>query len=305
MSSRSILVTGSHRSGSTWVGRMIALSPEVTYVHEPFSPIHRPGICRARFHHWYTFLCDENADGYRQALAETLALKYQFREELRACRSTRDIGRMLRDAFSFTRGRVRGNRVLIKDPIAFFSAEWLAQTFSMDVVVLIRHPAAFVGSLKRAGWTFRFANLFQQPMLMQRLPACYRDEIQRFTQSERDIVDQGILLWRIIHTVILEYQKHHPEWIYLRHEDLARDPQSGFGELYDRLGLQMTPSIEAKIRRYCSTIQEADKLPVHAIRRDSSRTLTAWKQRLSRNEIHRIRKATEDIASRFYGERDW
>lgn len=284
---------------------MIALSPEVTYVHEPFSPIHRPGICKARFHLWYTFLCDENADGYRQALAETLALKYQFRGELRACRSIRDVGRMLRDAFSFARGRVRGNRVLIKDPIAFFSAEWMAHTFSMDVVVLIRHPAAFVGSLKKAGWTFRFANLFEQPMLMQRLPACYRDEIQRYTQSERDIVDQGILLWRIIHAVILEYQKRHPEWIYLRHEDLARDPQSGFGEIYDRLGLQMTPSIEAKIRRYCSTIREADKLPVHAIRRDSSRTFTAWKQRLSRNEIHRIREATEDIASRFYGERDW
>ena len=30
-----ILVTGSHRSGSTWVGKMLATSPSVNYIHEP------------------------------------------------------------------------------------------------------------------------------------------------------------------------------------------------------------------------------------------------------------------------------
>ena len=34
---RPILVTGSHLSGTTWVGRMIAVSPCVAYLHEPFN----------------------------------------------------------------------------------------------------------------------------------------------------------------------------------------------------------------------------------------------------------------------------
>ena len=34
---RPILVTGSHRSGSTWVGKMIASHPRVAYVEEPFN----------------------------------------------------------------------------------------------------------------------------------------------------------------------------------------------------------------------------------------------------------------------------
>ena len=35
---RPILVTGTHRSGSTFVGRMIAAHPKVVYVSEPFNP---------------------------------------------------------------------------------------------------------------------------------------------------------------------------------------------------------------------------------------------------------------------------
>ena len=35
--SKPILVTGSHRSGSTWTGRIISAAPHVGYIHEPFN----------------------------------------------------------------------------------------------------------------------------------------------------------------------------------------------------------------------------------------------------------------------------
>jgi len=39
-----ILVTGSHRSGTTWAGRVLAFSPTpLGYIWEPFNPRHRPG----------------------------------------------------------------------------------------------------------------------------------------------------------------------------------------------------------------------------------------------------------------------
>jgi len=55
-----ILVTGSHRSGTTWVAKMIANSPSVGYIHEPFNPtIYRPGICAAKFR-GFTYISKEN-----------------------------------------------------------------------------------------------------------------------------------------------------------------------------------------------------------------------------------------------------
>ena len=32
-----ILVTGSHRSGTTWAGQMLATAPGIGYIHEPFN----------------------------------------------------------------------------------------------------------------------------------------------------------------------------------------------------------------------------------------------------------------------------
>ncbi len=37
------------------------------------------------------------------------------------------------------------------------SAEWLAKTYNINVVVLIRHPAAYIYSMKRMKWGFNFA----------------------------------------------------------------------------------------------------------------------------------------------------
>jgi hypothetical protein len=67
-----ILVTGSHRSGTTWVGRIIASSPSVAYIHEPFHIRHDPDVCPARFDHWFTYVCEENEDQYRKPIKEML-----------------------------------------------------------------------------------------------------------------------------------------------------------------------------------------------------------------------------------------
>ena len=42
-----ILVTGAPRSGSTWVGNVLALDKRTGYVHEPFNKWCPPGLCRA------------------------------------------------------------------------------------------------------------------------------------------------------------------------------------------------------------------------------------------------------------------
>ncbi|HUH21151.1 MAG TPA: hypothetical protein VLZ09_04715, partial [Gaiellaceae bacterium] len=57
---RPILVTGAHRSGTTWVGKMLALAPGVGYVHEPFNPRFSAG----RFDRYFTVVTRENEARY-------------------------------------------------------------------------------------------------------------------------------------------------------------------------------------------------------------------------------------------------
>ncbi len=67
MSSRKpILITGSHRSGSTWVGKIIAEAPSVIYIHEPFNVDFPPGagVCNVKFEYWFTHITRENETGF-------------------------------------------------------------------------------------------------------------------------------------------------------------------------------------------------------------------------------------------------
>ena len=77
--SRPILVTGAHRSGTTWIGKMLALAPGIGYIHEPFSPVTAPGISSAPFDHFFTRVTAENEALYLPGLERTLRFEYGYR----------------------------------------------------------------------------------------------------------------------------------------------------------------------------------------------------------------------------------
>ena len=76
VSAKPILVTGAHRSGTTWVGKMLALAPGVAYIHEPFNPRTAAGLSPARFDRYFTVVTRENEARYRPGLEQTIRFRY-------------------------------------------------------------------------------------------------------------------------------------------------------------------------------------------------------------------------------------
>ena len=162
-----ILVTGAHRSGTTWVGRMLAADADTAYISEPLNVLHRPGVLHAPVKHWYTYITQENEAEYLPAFEELFDFEYHTWSEILSIRSLKDFLRMGRDFNIFFNGSLHGQRALLKDPFAVFSAPWFAQRLNCKVVVTVRHPAGFASSLKRLNWPFDFRNLLDQPILMR------------------------------------------------------------------------------------------------------------------------------------------
>jgi hypothetical protein len=322
LNKKPILITGSHRSGSTWTGRMIAHSPSVAYIHEPFNLHHRPGICKAHFNYQFPYICKENESIYVQDLEDCLSFKYYFLADLKTAKSLKDIARSILYYLRFTKYRILKKRPLVKDPIAVFCAEWLAQRFNMDVVIIIRHPAAFAGSLKKVKWSHPFEHFLQQPLLMKHHLHEYKSEIEKFSENKRNIIDQAILLWNLIHYMILYYQNNNPNWIFVKHEDLSKRPWKEFKNLYNKLDLtyslnieediktfscpghadRIQPYIKSKIQRYKRRLADdhSDKR-----KRNSQLNIWSWQKRLTVEEIKKIKRKTYKIASKFYTEEDW
>jgi hypothetical protein len=302
-----VLVTGSHRSGTTWVGKMLSRPPGVAYVHEPFNPQRAPGWIGGRLPHWYLYVCPENEEPYLPLMRRVLALRYPLRRDLARAGSARQLGQVGLEWARAIAGRASRSRLLMKDPIALFSAEWLADRFGFQVVVMVRHPAAFAGSLKRLEWAFDFANWAEQPLLLRDHLGPFQDRIRASAARQPDIVDQAILLWNGIHRTIDSYRERRPAWTFVKYEELADAPVKGFRDLYRRLGLPWGEEIRKAVERHSSerNLKEVPRLLHRRVRRDSRAAARTWRTRLTEEERDRVRAGTAEVASRFYSDADW
>lgn len=301
----SILVTGAHRTGTTWVGKMLASGRGVAYISEPLNVWHRPGVLRAPVSKWYTFIDKTSEADYLPAFREMLAFRYGLGREIRSLRSRKDVLRMGRDLSIFLRGRLTGQRPLIKDPFAVFSAPWFAERLGCRVVITVRHPAGFASSLKRLNWPFDFSDLLDQPALME----AYLDADRAVMESiaEDDILGQAALLWRMVYRVVARMTSLHPSFIIVRHEDLSRDPLTGYRDLYAALDLDFTPKVEQAILNASSSEnpEELSQEKVHSVKLDSRANIDNWKKRLSKDEIARVREMTGKVSHLFYSDEEW
>ncbi len=302
-----ILITGAHRSGSTWVGQMVGKSEDVCYVFEPFNKDFGPGVCRSVFDTWYPYVTEENETPYRECISEILNYRFHFFKELLLIKTKSHARLWLENFYRLRMAGIKKQRILFKDPIAFFSAPWLARVFDFQVVVLIRHPAAFAGSLKRLKWNFPFQDLLKQKLLIEGPLQPFKEEIARAAEKAPDIIEQGALLWKIIYARTLDYRREYPGWIFLRHEEISLDPVGQFKSIYEALGLAFTPRVERIIRDYSAGSNPKERPDEQAtfLKRDSKENIAGWKKHILPGDIERIKNITQDVWVHFYKDSDW
>ena len=302
-STKPILITGSPRSGTSWVGRIIEHVPFVRYIHEPFNISGRPCQCGMRFPYWFYYVSTTNSHNFAEHLKHVMYPAYS-RVGLLNLITEMAQSRRIRPLLKYLRS-YRFHKVVVKDPLAVFSAETLACLFDMNVIVLIRHPAAIVSSYKGLNWTHPFSHFLDQPQLMEEHLSPFRAEIEDFSRKEYDIVDQVALLWKLIHYMILKYKNTRPDWVYVRFEDLASDPVYGFQSLFNRLDLPFSEHIQTAIRTHSLKTPVSETIPPYAVKQNSAQVIHKWKKHLFPTEINRIRKRVEEVSSYFFSHSEW
>jgi hypothetical protein len=284
---------------------MLAANPSTAYISEPLNVLHRRGVYRADVKHWYEYITAENEENYLPAFRELFNFRYHLFAELGSLRSQKDFMRMGRDLSIFAKGKLLGQRALLKDPFAVFSTPWFAQKLNCQVVITIRHPGGFASSLKRLNWIFDFRDLLNQPLLMRDHLESDRAEMESMPAD--DIVGQSALLWRMIYRSVHTTRELFPHFKIVRHEDLSLDPIAGYKSLYESLGLTFDEKVRDTILNASSSENptELSKKKVHSVKLDSRANMDNWKKRLTLEEIIRIRKLTEDVSHLFYADTEW
>jgi hypothetical protein len=309
-----ILLTGMHRSGGSWVAKMIEGGGGVVHVNEPFNRRHPPGLTPGILNvpppRAYQHVGPHNEAEHLGGFRNMCELRYDLIAELRTNHGLYDLAKAAKYLTAFTYGRVRGMRTLIDDPYMVFAAEWLADRLDCRVVMLVRHPAGIVSSLKRIGpgWADNLPDIAAQPELIARYLRDHADDLQRAAREPLDPVGHGALLWLLIHSAIAQQAERHPEFVVVRYEDLAMDPEAGFRDLYERIGLPYTARAENAVRSGSMAGPAARTNPWGRVGlgrtayqpMDSRANAWAWRERLAPGEAAQIIAATRPVAERFY-----
>jgi hypothetical protein len=309
-----VLVTGMPRTATSWVGKMLEASGGLVYVNEPMNPQHppgrSPGVLRADVQHAFQYISEHNERDWLPAFRDTVRLRFHPLAELRRNHRPYDLARTVKYTAGFAVGRLRGRRALLDDPYAVFAAPWLHRRVGCRVVVTVRDPVATVSSWRRLGWTPRLGELLAQPALVRDRLARFVPDLEAAAAGDGDDgVGQASLLWRVIYGTVAAYRDEVAGLEVVRHEDLSADPVPGFAALYGRLGLPFGPGAEQAIRAATTagsgggamrwSVSAAGVSRTAARRLDSRANLQVWRERLSDDEVARIRDLTADVAGEF------
>lgn len=299
MAKKPIIISGSPRSGSTWIGRVLEVHPDTAYIHEPFNI----GIKRdnSPFKFWMEGVFEEQSprhlstvktyfDGFYKV--DKRFLKQEFKA-VKGISTLRDFRWKVKE-----RNRVT---TVIKDPLAFFAIDWISKNISNTIIITVRHPAAVVASLKQKKWGYDFSQMLKQPILMEKYLDCYREEIEEFAKSEKSLVEQGALLWKCVYETNITLMQKHKYWLIVKNEDLSLDPLKEYERIFNYIKLPF----DQKVKDYLVASTNAKSGEESLLVRDSKKNVGKWKSLLNEDEIAYIKSFTEEVWKNYYTEKDW
>lgn len=274
--SDTVLLTGTSRSGTSWVARLLSASPELCLVTEPLN-LKMPGVARAGFT-WDTYV-EPDADWPEgEALLRRcfrgrgLALKLLHRNGWRAF--TCD-GLVVKS--------IRANRLL----------PWIARRFDLrGIVHLVRHPCAVVSSQMKAFGV-------RDPTWPDNLDYLRRELPHLLPMAERLSREEEFraLKWAIDQHVPFSVQEPRP-FTTVAYEHLVAEGAKELERVFGSLGMSVPE--EAASRLAADSWQAREHSVDHGAASVEER-LGIWRERLSPDQVDRILAVTEACGIVGYG----
>ncbi len=277
---KSVFITGIHRSGTSWIGKIISQACKVMYWREPYNPDTVNTMPQQ-----YFFIPKGRKSQFYKSFTDNL-----FK------------GRFAGSVFDYSEPRQWFNgihhRHVIKDPTAAFLLEWLTSMYILDAVIVLRHPAGFVSSLLKLGWDFDFNLFLSQKELMENYLDPYKNVIKQYNYKGINI-EKASVLWGLVYYVLFQMSKGE-DFIWTRYEDLCINPLHEFRKLFNAIELDWDSNVEKKLIESINDKATFKDNITSDHNRNTKEMAMVWKKRLSKNEINTVLKITEQFGLEFY-----
>jgi len=219
-----VLVLGSARSGTTWVGEVLDRHRDHRILFEPLRPGAVPAM--SAFQGVRYLPPGEPAPAQRAAMGALLS------------------GQVRNPWMDHTNRAIVTRRRLVKEIRANTLAPWLATEFGMcPVVVVVRHPLAVAWSRLALGWTDHLDELLTSEPLREHLgPAAL------LLEGRTDPLVRAVASWAV-ETAVPARALAPDQAAIVLYEDLRADPLGAFVPVLAQVGQQLDERLERAVRR--------------------------------------------------------
>ena len=257
---KSILVAGTARSGTTWLGDLIASQIPCRILFEPFNPDLVPEY--GRFHYFQ----------YLRPGTE--------HPEFRAFAQAVFTGNIRNRWVDHQNERILSEYRLIKEIRANLALKWLHDNFrEIPILFLMRHPCAVVSSRMELGWA---TDRDMDPLLTQ--PDLVTDHLDPYMEtinSARTDEEKHAVIWSVSNLVPLK-QFVPGEIPVVYYENLVTQPQRELSAILALLGQSFSKPVMDTINQPSQTTRVTSAIVAGTDR------LTYWKKKLSVTQIDNI-----------------
>lgn len=300
-----LIITGMHRSGTTFLGKVLEKSGSYRMIHEPFNYVF--GI--EGINVWYPYIDIYGSDNkqLKELLDKLYRLEIRFKK---ADIPSDNLLKKLIRKFIYSKGhldlikyklfnKIQKREVLLKDPFLSMCAGYLANNYEdVRVIYIIRHPVAIYNSIKRMNWDFDFTHILQQNSLVTKL--MYND-IDIIKNKTLKLHEKVAFLWKVLYTVILNQHKLLPQkTLLIKHEDFSTEPYI----ILNRIEKFVSKSIiNKKLEKFIQETmfaenEKIDNKKLHNFKRNSKLLAYSWRESM-KPEYYDIIEINKEILKVF------
>jgi hypothetical protein len=268
------VLAGSGRSGTTWLGNILAAGPARRVVFEPFDYRKVPEAASLPLRPY------ARPDGHypQWEKAARLALT----------------GRLDNGWVNQEGRRWWAWRVLVKEIRANLMLGWIHERFHPRILLAMRHPCAVVASRLKLKWETHLDVFLDQPELVED----YLRPFLGLIHAAGSDVHAHAVMWCIENLVPLRQFAARPElkWQICTYEQLYNDPLCEAAKVLNGLGLPLNVAARRVVNQV-SSVTRADS----AIRRGVN-PLEAWRSELTHGQITEVLAVVRAFDIRLYGD---
>ncbi len=304
-----ILITGTLRSGATFIGHILRKARSTVYVREPFNPGN--GIVGVDCN--LPYIRSENSnDKYIRLIDDLFNFKASYKKNYSKDGNLKKIAKFFlgtRANMVYKFGGIfnkNTSRLLIKDCHAAFLSEYMSQK-DCQVIVTVRHPGAVMASFKQLGWLFSFNSTLLDRQAFFRRYFTEKEYMKLIQYKQRSFAVQVGLMWISIYKVLTSYSRRQPSFLTIKHENVCLKPDENFKKIFKWCNLEYTNSIRKEILKKTKSANpiNARNNAIHDLTRNSQKLVNHWKDSVTLKEKNILRKIAEPIAQFYYDGATW